>query len=76
MRLVISHHPGGAELISNYINSKKIKCEFLLSGPSKKIFKKNLKKVKKFDSGNLKKDLSNIKEVFFSSGVELSLIHI
>ena len=40
MRLVISHHPGGAELISNYINSKKIKCEFLLSGPSKKIFKK------------------------------------
>ncbi len=25
MRLVISYHPGGAELISNYINSKKIK---------------------------------------------------
>ena len=70
MRLVISHHPGGAELISNYINSKKIKCEFLLSGPSKKIFKKNLKKIKKFNIGNLKKDLSNIKEVFLSSGVE------
>ena len=35
-----------------------------------KKFLKNLKKIKKFNIGNLKKDLSNIKEVFLSSGVE------
>jgi len=70
MRLVISHHPGGAELISNYINYKKIKCKFLLSGPAKKIFKKNLKNFESLKSKDLIKNLPNIKEVFFSSGIE------
>ena len=43
--LIVSHDAGGAEILSSYLIAKKIKGDFILSGPAKKIFKeKNLSK--------------------------------
>ena len=43
--LIVSHDAGGAEILSSYLIEKKIKGDFILSGPAKKIFKeKNLSK--------------------------------
>ena len=49
--LVVSHDPGGAQILSSYIKKKKINCHYLLSGPAIEIFRSKLKNIK-----NHKKD--------------------